>query len=346
MKLVRYDAAVRALALAVSADEAKGIRDRAVAVQAYAKAAQDTKLVEQATRIRVQAETRTGELLIEMVSSGTRVAKGARGKNKGHSRVTITDLGISKNQSSRWQKLAVLRTAYPDRWETRLVRLVKLAIAATEGEGAVVREARAERQHEKTKTRQQKVKALAEKNRALPDKKYNVILADPEWDFKVWSEKGKDRSAENHYMVSSMPVIRSRPVEKIAADDAVLFLWATVPMLPQALEVMMSWGFFYVSHFIWSKNKIGTGYWNRNKHELFLVGKRGDIPAPAMGSQFESVIEAHVGKHSEKPTVFYELVEEYFPDLSKIELNCRGKPRPGWDGWGNEAEVEMEHAAG
>jgi len=108
--------------------------------------------------------------------------------------------------------------------------------------------------------------------------------------------------------------------------------------LPQAIEVMMSWGFFYVSHFIWLKNKIGTGYWNRNKHELLLIGTRGKIPAPAMGTQWSSVIEAKVGRHSQKPEKFYEMIEEYFPDIPKIELNCRGKPRPGWDGWGLEAE--------
>src|SRR5580765_8587753 len=98
MELVRYDAAVRALAKAVRADEAKNIRDRAVAVAAYAQKARDTKLVEQATRIRVQAETRAGELLIEMAAGGTRTL-GRNGKSR--SRATLSDLGISKDQSSR-----------------------------------------------------------------------------------------------------------------------------------------------------------------------------------------------------------------------------------------------------
>jgi N6-adenosine-specific RNA methylase IME4 len=340
MKLVRYNAAVRALAQAVRADEAKGIRDKAVALLAYAQAAQDTSLVEDATRIRVQAETRTGELLIDMATEGAR-GRGRKGKSR--SRATLSDLGISKDQSFRWRKLAVLKTAFPKDWETRLARLVKLAVAATEGEATVVREARAERQRVKTTKRRQRVRDLNERTRALPNKKYNVLLADPEWEFKVWSEKGKDRSAENHYNVSALPVIKSRPVEKISADDAVLFLWATVPMLPQALEVMTSWGFFYVSHFIWHKDKFGTGYWNRNRHELLLVGTRGHIPAPSMGTQYSSCIGATVGKHSEKPRVFYDMIDEYFPDLPKIELNCRGKPRPGWDGWGAETEMEREH---
>ena len=121
-----------------------------------------------------------------------------------------------------------------------------------------------------------------------------------------------------------------------AAEDAVLFLWATVPMLEPALQVMAVWGFEYKSHFVWVKDRIGTGYWNRNKHELLLVGTRGNIPAPAPGEQYASVIEACVGEHSAKPAAFAEMIEDMFPNLPAIEMFARG-PRHGWDVWGNEA---------
>ena len=75
-------------------------------------------------------------------------------------------------------------------------------------------------------------------------------------------------------------------------------------MLPQALAVMEAWGFEYRTQIIWVKDRIGTGYWFRNKHELLLIGVRGDIPGPAPGSQWPSVIEAPVGFHSAKPEVF------------------------------------------
>jgi N6-adenosine-specific RNA methylase IME4 len=146
-----------------------------------------------------------------------------------------------------------------------------------------------------------------------------------------------DRAADNHYPTSCTEVIAARDVAAIAAEDCVLFLWATVPMLPHALLVMAAWDFDYVSHAAWRKNRIGTGYWFRNRHELFLVGTRGNIPAPAMGTQAESVIDASVGEHSAKPEIFLELVEQYYPNLPKIELNRRGPARPGWDAWGNEA---------
>jgi N6-adenosine-specific RNA methylase IME4 len=97
---------------------------------------------------------------------------------------------------------------------------------------------------------------------------------------------------------------------------------------------MGAWGFDYKSQFIWVKDRSGTGYWNRNKHELLLVGVRGDnIPAPAMGDQAESVIEAPVAQHSAKPECFLELIEAYFPTLPKIELNRRSShgTRPVFD---------------
>jgi N6-adenosine-specific RNA methylase IME4 len=178
----------------------------------------------------------------------------------------------------------------------------------------------------------------------LPTKKYGVILADPEWRFEPWSRStGMDRAADNHYPTSCTEVIAARDVPSIAAKDCVLFLWATAPMLPHALLVMSAWGFDYKSHIVWDKIRktgeraIGTGYWFRNCHELLLVGVRGDIPAPAPGTQEQSILEGIVGEHSAKPDTFLELVEEYFPTLPKIELNRRGPSRPGWDAWGNEA---------
>jgi N6-adenosine-specific RNA methylase IME4 len=154
-----------------------------------------------------------------------------------------------------------------------------------------------------------------------------------------------DRAADNHYPTSPTEVIAARPVQTIAADDCVLFLWATVPMLPDALKVMEAWGFAYKTNFTWAKNRIGTGYWNRNKHEHLLVGvkKGGSIPAPAMGTQWESLLAGDVREHSEKPDWQYELIEAYFPTLPRIELNAR-RARPGWDSWGLDAPPQHEAA--
>ncbi len=180
---------------------------------------------------------------------------------------------------------------------------------------------------------------LAARITDLPQKRYGVIYADPEWRFEPYSrDSGMDRAADNHYPTSPLEAIKVRPVGDIAADDCVLFMWATVPMLPQALEVMAAWGFAYKSSQAWTKDRSGTGYWFRNAHEILLVGTRGDVPAPAMGTQWSSWQEWTPGRHSEKPEKAYDLIEAYYPNLPKIELNAR-RARDGWDTWGLEAPV-------
>lgn len=199
----------------------------------------------------------------------------------------------------------------------------------------------------KTK-RAEKVKALGAKQRALPAKKFGVIYADPEWEHKPWSESGQNKAAANHYPVSPIDAIKTRPVGDIAARDCVLFMWTTAPHLAEAFDVIKAWGFTYKSNMVWKKiypgNGQGLGYWSRINHEHLLIATRGDVPAPAPGTQYPSVIEAPVGAHSEKPEAFAQLIESYFGDLPKIELNAR-QARPGWDVWGLEApEAEPEAA--
>lgn len=168
-------------------------------------------------------------------------------------------------------------------------------------------------------------------------KRYGVFLADPEWRHESYSlETGMDRAAENHYPTSTTDDICARPVGDLAAPDAVLGLWAVASMLPDALRVMTAWGFTYKSHIIWDKERIGLGYWVRTRHELLLVGTRGNIPAPAMGDQVESVIRAARGRHSEKPAFAHEMFERLYPNMPKLEMNARA-PREGWDLWGAEA---------
>jgi N6-adenosine-specific RNA methylase IME4 len=187
---------------------------------------------------------------------------------------------------------------------------------------------------------------------ALPAKRYGVGLADPGWRFEPYSRiTGMDRAADNHYATSPLEQIKALDVSSVMAKDSVMFLWATVPMLPQALEVLAAWGFVYKSNIAWVKDRVGHGYWSRNKHEHLLIGTRGRIPnkhehlligtrgripAPAPGTQWPSAIEAPIGRHSEKPLVFYDLIESYYPTLPKLELYARAA-RPGWDAWGAEA---------
>ena len=331
--LTLYDAARRALSEARRIDEVKDIRDKALAMQHYARAARDSQLIDDATEIRIRAERRAGELLRDMAEKGEREAAGRPEKRSQGVTIRLEDIGVSKMQSHRWQKLAALDDAA---FEARTALAKKQALASVELTAA-------ERAAEKKERRADREADLGARQAALPEKRYGVIYADPEWRFDVWSrDTGMDRAADNHYPTSTVEAICARGVETIAADDCALFLWATAPMLPEALRVLAAWGFRYVSHFIWKKDRIGTGYWNRNRHELLLVGTRGNIPAPAMGTQWDSVIDAPLGAHSAKPEVFLELIEATFPTLPKIELNRRGPAREGWDAWGNEAVLLLQ----
>lgn len=167
---------------------------------------------------------------------------------------------------------------------------------------------------------------------------YGVIYADPPWRLEPYSrDTGLNRAADNHYPTMTREALLDMEVMHSApAKDCVLFCWATAPMLQEALEWMAHYGFEYRSHCVWIKDRIGTGFWFRNQHELLLVGVRGDVPAPAPGTQFASVIQAPLGEHSAKPPAFAEMIEEMFPSQRLLEMFARG-PRLGWDTWGNEA---------
>ena len=226
--------------------------------------------------------------------------------------------------------------------QARVVREEKKAIVAK------AKEIRAEQAKVRHAVRTATLSLIAEKGRETAPGKivglYPVIYADPPWRFGVWSEvTGHNKSAENHY-----PTMETGEICQLFADigspctdDAVLFLWATNPMLLDGLRVLEAWGFTYVHHWIWDKEVAGTGYWGRDRHELLLVGKRGDFPAPLMGTQPETVHRERKGKHSAKPAWFAEQIERLYRDLPKLELFCRS-PRPGWDAWGYEAAGRAE----
>jgi N6-adenosine-specific RNA methylase IME4 len=272
-------------------------------------------------------------------ATGGRRPKGHRVAKKPDVK-TLADQGIDKNLADRARKSAAMSE---DKFEAQVARDVKIAVAATEGDSSVVKAAREKQQQEKRARRVERERDLATKIIELPDKRYGVILADPEWKDEVWSEEtGMDRHAANHYPTSATEVITARDVPSIAAKDCVLFLWTTNQHLRIAIAVMEAWGFEYKSNYCWGKDKISTGRWNRSKHELLLIGTHGKIPAPALGTQWDSLIMAPRGAHSEKPECFLEMIESYYPNVPKIELNRRGALRAGWDGWGNEVVEAAE----
>jgi N6-adenosine-specific RNA methylase IME4 len=175
------------------------------------------------------------------------------------------------------------------------------------------------------------------------ERRYAVLYADPPWQFRVYDENSSIASEHGaagvHYPCMSTNAICALPVKELATDAAVLFLWTTAPHLPEALQVVAAWGFTYKTHAVWVKDWIGLGYFVRNQHELLLVATRGDMPSPSPANRPSSVIDAPRRGHSRKPDEAYEMIEQMYPELPKIELFAR-HTRPGWDAWGNEIPRE------
>lgn len=169
---------------------------------------------------------------------------------------------------------------------------------------------------------------------------FNILYADPPWAYKNAKTGGSHTSgAVQQYPVLPTEELAALPVQKILQPNAVCFLWATVPMLPDALGVLSAWGFTYKTTVVWHKTgRLGTGYWFRGEAELLLFGTRGKVPA--FRSSLRNVIAHPVLKHSEKPEVFRELIETAtakMPDRSRVELFAR-KETPNWRCIGNELD--------
>ena len=176
--------------------------------------------------------------------------------------------------------------------------------------------------------------------------RYQVILADCPWHMPP---SGTFRGIQNHYPTMTLDKLKALPVKKLAADDSVLFLWAINSALPDALELMKTWGFEYASNIVWTKGpQWGLGHWVRNKHELLLIGRRGKLPTPIKipSSVLQKEQHNQTRRHSEKPQEIYEIIEAMWPKLNmrRLELFARSK-RKSWENWGAESGAERKRAA-
>lgn len=182
----------------------------------------------------------------------------------------------------------------------------------------------------------------------LPEGKYGAILADPPWRFRNFSmkdvaEKG-ERWARRHgrpsYNCAETTDIAKLPVADLAAKDCVLFLWATYPKLPDALEVMSGWGFEYKSVALtWVKRNpgglgwhFGLGFWTRGNPEILLLGTRGK--PKRLDKSVPNLMISPRQEHSRKPDETYDRIERLVAG-PYIELFSRS-PRPGWGAWGDQ----------
>lgn len=131
--------------------------------------------------------------------------------------------------------------------------------------------------------------------------------------------------------------VLSLPVASVTDRDSVLFLWATTPMLPEALSVMSAWGFTYKTSLYWRKiMSLGMGFWYRGQVEQLILGVRGKVKAFRI--QRPNFIQTKARDHSQKPDEIRELVD--LCGLSpKLELFATSRTE-GWDCIGNAINGE------
>lgn len=178
-------------------------------------------------------------------------------------------------------------------------------------------------------------------------KRYEIILCDPPWAYRVWSKGGTGRTAESHYSTMRLEDIQALPVNTLAAENCALFLWVTLPVLKDAFSVLDSWGFMYkTAAFVWIKQNRktpslfwGLGHWTRANAELCLLATKGK--PKRQSAAVHQVILSPVQEHSRKPDEARERIVALMGNRPRVELFAR-QTTPGWDVWGNEVPCSPE----
>jgi len=177
----------------------------------------------------------------------------------------------------------------------------------------------------------------------LPKGKYNIIYADPAWTYYAGGYKNQNQ----YYDSMSIEEICDLPVKDLAADNCILFLWATFPILPDVFKVIDAWGFKYSTiGFVWvkaNKNKkgffFGLGNWTRSNAEICLIATKGRIERK--DASISQIVYEPIEEHSKKPDIVRDKIIQLVGELPRIELFARGKLPKGWSGWGNQFDNKI-----
>ncbi len=167
----------------------------------------------------------------------------------------------------------------------------------------------------------------------FPDKKYQIIYADPPWPIKKIQRKVRPNQIEMDYPVMPVEQIRALPISTISEDNSVLFLWTIQKFLPIAFSIIDSWGFRYQRVITWDKQNGMCLFGFHHRTEFLLFGYKGKINMYPKRRAFPTLVQAKSERHSAKPHVFRQLIEPF--GITRIELFARERVE-GWDAWGNE----------
>jgi N6-adenosine-specific RNA methylase IME4 len=310
------------LAEAKTLDDIVHIRDIAEAARVYAQAAKlGLESQNEAAEIKIRAERKAGEMLKQMPKQD---GGDAKRKTLGNIALpseippTLSDLGIEKNQSSRWQQIASL----PE-------KTFEDFITETKEDGSELTSS--------SVVRLAKFENAKHKETPIPIVgKYRIIYADPPWKYNDKLIDGYG-PAEFHYPTMTIGELCNLSIREMAEENSILFLWVTSPLLEDSFEVIHAWGFEYKTSFVWDKIKHNMGHYNSVRHEFLLVCTHGSCTPDNM-KLFDSVQTIERREHSEKPEEFRSIIDTLYITGKRIELFAR-RPKEGWEVWGNEPEI-------
>ena len=322
MDITHFDKAKAELALAGDIDTIKDMRDKAEAIRAYMKQAKESlEIQNRAAEIKIRAERRGGEILGGMVKAGN--------PQLSHDgTIKVSDIGITRNTSSRWQKMATLPE---EKFEAYISESNDL-----ESEITTAGVLRLVKRMDRDEPDQKFSETLAVSDlEDLAGQKFGTVYADPPWSYSNQSTRA---ATDNHYETMSVEEIADLPVSDFIADDAHLHLWTTNAFLFDSKKIMEAWGFEYKSCFVWVKPQMGIGNYWRVSHEFLLLGVRGNQKRFLQRDK-KSWLEIGRKKHSAKPDEIANIIEMVSPGPF-IELFGR-KTRDNWVVWGNEIKRDL-----
>lgn len=321
----RLNAAKQQIMIAHDIQDLKDMRDKAEAIRQYTKqAGESLEIQNHAAEVKLFAERKIGVLIPEQRAAGKLPDPKDGRPKKGNDVLPLSDYGISKMQSSRYQALASIPE---DDFEAR--------IEERKAEGEEVTQADMLRLGVALKREQ----TASSKRDAppLPTDKYRIVYADPPWSYGNRLDEAMigTTTPETHYPSMSIDQLCRMDIKSIMDKDSVLFLWVTSPLLAECWSVIKAWGFKYKTSFVWDKVGHNFGHYNSVRHELLLVCTRGSC-TPDVKKLYDSVQTIEKSrKHSEKPEEFRAIIDHIYTFGRRLELFSRVDVE-GWEAWGNE----------
>lgn len=323
-------------------------REKLVAVRAEIRAIQKVGLAQEVREQKLaeaqeiaetvlDAEVRIGELMAQVpkatggqpYQARSTVDSGVQSKKD-----VIEQAGFTVKQVQRFETLA----AHPE-----LVAQAKAEARENDdivSRSLVLEKVKAQKREELRRQRDESIAEQIGREKAdrhvdiyTTEKRYRVIYADPPWSYSDKQNIEVLGGAEKHFPTMALDEICGLPVP--SAEDAVLFIWVTSPLLEEVFKVIRAWGFRYKSSFVWDKVAHNMGHYNSVRHEFLLICTKGSC-TPDIPRLFDSVVSIERTEHSRKPAEFREMIDTLYTHGNRLELFAREAPE-GWDVWGNMA---------